>query len=231
MTMKIVNLKFATLSIACAMALTVATSCNSLTKTQKGTAIGAGAGGTIGALIGRKAGNTALGAIIGGAIGGTAGAFIGRNMDRQAAQIKQTVPGAEVVREGEGIIVKFSSGILFDIDKTNLQPQAKTDITQLAASLRSNPETNILVVGHTDNTGTAAHNMDLSVRRAEAVKAYAISAGVDPARLTTQGKGDTEPIADNSTIDGRAQNRRVEIVIVANDQMKNQAKQQSGGSN
>ncbi|WP_139113165.1 OmpA family protein [Mucilaginibacter sp. PPCGB 2223] len=229
--MKIVNLKFATLSIACAMALTVATSCNSLTKTQKGTAIGAGAGGTIGALIGRKAGNTALGAIIGGAIGGTAGAFIGRNMDRQAAQIKQTVPGAEVVREGEGIIVKFSSGILFDIDKTNLQPQAKTDITQLAASLRSNPETNILVVGHTDNTGTAAHNMDLSVRRAEAVKAYAISAGVDPARLTTQGKGDTEPIADNSTIDGRAQNRRVEIVIVANDQMKNQAKQQSGGSN
>ena len=201
------------------MTLTVVTSCDSLTKTQKGTAIGAGAGGTIGALIGRKAGNTALGAII------------GRNMDRQAAQIKQTVPGAEVVREGEGIIVKFSSGILFDIDKTALQPQAKTDITQLAASLKSNPETNILVVGHTDNTGTAAHNMDLSVRRAEAVKAYAISAGVDPARLSTQGKGDTEPIADNSTVDGRTQNRRVEIVIVANDQMKNQAKQQSGGSN
>jgi len=229
--MKIINLKLAAFSVACAMGLTVATSCNSLTKTQKGTAIGAGAGGTIGAIIGRKAGNTALGAIIGGAIGGTAGAFIGRNMDRQAAQIKQTVPGAEVVREGEGIIVKFSSGILFDIDKTALQPQAKTDITQLAASLKSNPETNILVVGHTDNTGTAAHNMDLSIRRAEAVKAYAISAGVDPARLSTQGKGDTEPIADNSTIDGRTQNRRVEIVIVANDQMKNQAKQQSGGSN
>jgi len=229
--MKIINLKLAAFSVACAMGLIVATSCNSLTKTQKGTAIGAGAGGTIGAIIGRKAGNTALGAIIGGAIGGTAGAFIGRNMDRQAAQIKQTVPGAEVVREGEGIIVKFSSGILFDIDKTALQPQAKTDITQLAASLKSNPETNILVVGHTDNTGTAAHNMDLSIRRAEAVKAYAISAGVDPARLSTQGKGDTEPIADNNTVDGRTQNRRVEIVIVANDQMKNQAKQQSGGSN
>lgn len=229
--MKIINLKLAAFSIAAAMALTVATGCNSLTKTQKGTAIGAGAGGTIGALIGRKAGNTALGAIIGGAIGGTAGAFIGRNMDRQAAQIKQTVPGAEVVREGEGIIVKFSSGILFDIDKTALQPQAKTDIAQLAASLKNNPETNILIVGHTDNTGTAAHNMDLSIRRAEAVKAYAIANGVSASRLNTQGKGDTEPIADNTTVDGRSQNRRVEIVIVANDQMKNQAKQQSGGSN
>ncbi|WP_448702018.1 OmpA family protein [Mucilaginibacter sp. AW1-3] len=228
--MKIINLKLAALSIATAMTLTVVTSCDSLTKTQKGTAIGAGAGGTIGAIIGRKAGNTALGAIIGGAIGGTAGAFIGRNMDKQAAQIKQTVPGAEVVREGEGIIVKFSSGILFDIDKTNLQPQAKTDISQLAASLKSNPETNILVVGHTDNTGSAAHNMDLSIRRAEAVKAFAITNGIDPGRLSTQGKGDTEPIADNTTIDGRTQNRRVEIVIVANDQMKNQAKQQSGGS-
>jgi outer membrane protein OmpA-like peptidoglycan-associated protein len=223
--MKNLKTKIATVSIACAMALTIGTGCNSLTKTQKGTAIGAGAGGTIGALIGRKAGNTALGAIIGGALGGTAGAFIGRNMDRQAAQIKQTVPGAEVVREGEGIIVKFSSGILFDIDKTNLQTAAKTDINQLAASLKSNPETNIMVVGHTDNTGSAAHTMDLSVRRAEAVRAYAIANGVAPARLSTQGKGETEPIADNTTVDGRMQNRRVEIVIVANDQMKTQAKQ------
>jgi outer membrane protein OmpA-like peptidoglycan-associated protein len=228
--MKGLKMRIPTLGVACAMALTVATGCGSMTKTQKGTAIGAGAGGTIGALIGRKAGNTALGAIIGGAVGGTAGAFIGRNMDRQAAEIKQTVPGAEVVRAGEGIIVKFSSGILFDIDKTNLQPVAKTDIDQLAASLKSNSQTNILIVGHTDNTGTAAHNMDLSVRRAEAVKTYAVTAGVDPARLTTQGKGDTEPIADNTTPDGRTQNRRVEIVIVANDQMKSQAKQNAASN-
>ncbi len=226
--MKTSKLKIATLSIALATVMTVGPGCNSLTKTQKGTAIGAGAGGTLGAIIGRKAGNTALGAIIGGALGGTAGAFIGRNMDRQAAEIKNSVPGAEVQREGEGIIVKFSSGILFDIDKSDMKPAAKTNIDQLAASLKNNPQTNILIVGHTDNTGSAAHNMDLSVRRAESVKAYAVAAGVSASRLSTQGKGDTEPIGDNTTIDGRTQNRRVEIVIVANDQMKSQAQQSSG---
>jgi outer membrane protein OmpA-like peptidoglycan-associated protein len=224
-TMRTLKLKVATLGIALATAGILGSGCNSLTKTQKGAAIGAGAGGTVGAFIGKAAGNTALGAIIGGAVGGTAGAFIGRNMDRQAAEIKNTVPGATVERAGEGIIVKFDSGILFDIDKTALKPVAKTNIDQLSASLKSNPQTNILIVGHTDNTGTSAHNMDLSIRRAEAVKAYAAAAGVDPARLTTQGKGDTEPIADNTSADGRTQNRRVEIVIVANDKMKDQAKE------
>lgn len=223
--MKSFKLKLATFGMALATVTMLGTSCNSLTKTQKGAAIGAGAGGTIGALIGKRAGNTAIGAIIGGALGGTAGAFIGRNMDKQAAEIKNTVPGATVERTGEGIIVKFDSGILFDIDKTALKPVAKSDIEKLSASLKNNPETNILIVGHTDNTGTAAHNMDLSVRRAEAVKAYATAAGVSPSRLTTSGKGDNEPIADNTTADGRTQNRRVEIVIVANDQMKDQAKQ------
>ncbi|RFZ83142.1 OmpA family protein [Mucilaginibacter terrenus] len=222
--MNTLRLKIATFSIAIATLGVLGSSCNSLTKTQKGAAIGAGAGGTIGAVIGKAAGNTALGAIIGGAVGGTAGAFIGRNMDRQAAEIKQTVPGATVIREGEGILVKFDSGILFDTDKSDLKAAARTNLQNLSESLVNNPQTNILIVGHTDNTGSDSHNMDLSVRRAEAVKAYIAAGNVANSRLTTSGKGESEPIADNSTVDGRAQNRRVEIVIVANEQMKNQAR-------
>ncbi|WP_345949857.1 MULTISPECIES: OmpA family protein [unclassified Mucilaginibacter] len=226
--MKTFKFKTAVVAVALATASLIGSGCNSLTKTQKGAAIGAGAGGTIGALIGKSAGNTALGAIIGGAVGGTAGAFIGRKMDRQAAEIKQTVPGATVERQGEGILVKFDSGILFDVDKTALKSAARTNLQNLATSLTNNPQTNILIVGHTDNTGSASHNQDLSVRRAEAVKAYIVSNGVGSGRLNTQGKGFNEPIADNSTDSGRAQNRRVEVVIVANDQLKQEAKQSAG---
>jgi outer membrane protein OmpA-like peptidoglycan-associated protein len=223
--MKKLKTKIATVSISLAITSILISGCNSFTKTEKGAAIGAGGGGVIGAFIGKAAGNTALGAIIGGAVGGTAGALIGHKMDKQAAEIKQTVPGATVTREGEGIIVKFDSGILFDIDKTDVKPIAQTNLKKLAVSLQNNPQTNILVVGHTDSTGTASHNMDLSIRRAGAVKSYLAAAGVDGSRLSTEGKGETEPIADNRTPEGRAQNRRVEIVIIANDQMKQQANQ------
>lgn len=202
--------------------------CSTLTKTQKGAAVGAVAGGTIGALIGKKAGNTAVGAIVGGAIGGTAGAFIGRKMDRQAEQLKQTIPGAEVIREGEGIIVKFDSGILFDVNKSDLKSAAMTNIQNLAKSLKENPETNVLIIGHTDNTGSDDYNARLSERRAEAVKTFAMNQGVSGSRFTTQGKGENEPIADNSTEDGRSKNRRVEIVIVANEQLKEEAKRNAG---
>jgi outer membrane protein OmpA-like peptidoglycan-associated protein len=211
-----------------ALALTFSlfgTGCSSLNKTQKGAAIGAGAGGVVGALIGRSAGNTALGAIIGGAVGGTAGAVIGHKMDKQAAEIKQTVPGATVVRQGEGILVKFDSGILFDVDKAVLKPAAQSNLHNLATSLQNNPQTNITIIGHTDNTGSADHNMDLSIRRAQTVRSFIAADNVSTGRLTTSGKGASEPVADNTTADGRAQNRRVEIAIVANDQMKQQAAQ------
>ncbi|GAB2701222.1 OmpA family protein [Mucilaginibacter koreensis] len=226
--MKNLKLTSAIAGVAIVVSSFANTGCNSFTKTQKGAAIGGVGGGTLGAVIGKAAGNTALGAIIGGAVGGTAGAFIGRKMDRQAAEIKQSVPGATVEREGEGIVVKFDSGILFDVDKTDLKPDAKSNLQNLATSLNNNPQTNILIVGHTDNTGTTAHNQDLSVRRAAAVKAYLTGYGVSGSRLTTKGEGETEPIADNNTEAGRSQNRRVELAIIANDQLKQEARQNGG---
>lgn len=218
--------KVATFSIALAMSAMAFQGCDSLTKTQKGAGIGAAAGGVLGAIIGKKAGNTAVGALIGAAVGGTAGGFIGKRMDKQAAEIQNAIPSAEVIREGEGIIVKFDSGILFDFDSSNLKEPAKENIKTLAASLNQYPGTDIKVIGHTDNKGTEAYNMSLSERRAAAVKAYAVAQGVPSSRLITLGKGFSEPIADNSTDAGRAANRRVEIVIVANDQLKQEAKAQ-----
>ncbi|WP_432708710.1 OmpA family protein [Pedobacter sp.] len=224
--MIISKFKIATFSIALAIGAMGLTGCDSLTKTQKGAGIGAATGGVLGAIIGKKAGNTAVGAIIGGAVGGTAGGFIGKRMDKQAAEIQNAIPSAEVIREGEGIIVKFDSGILFDFDSSNLKPAAKENIQKLAASLEEYPGTDIKIVGHTDNKGTESYNMSLSERRAAAVKAYAVAQGVPSSRLSTLGKGFSEPIADNSTEAGRAANRRVEIVIVANDELKSEAKKQ-----
>ncbi|OAQ40372.1 hypothetical protein A5893_05325 [Pedobacter psychrophilus] len=227
--MKTNKLKITALGLVAAFGVTaIMPACNSLTKTQKGAGIGAVAGGTIGALIGKKAGNTAVGAIIGGAIGGTAGAYIGRNMDKQAKEIEQTVPGAEVIPAGEGIIVKFDSGLLFEFGKATLSADAKQNINNLASSLNKYPNTNIMVIGHTDNVGSDPFNMNLSRDRAASVRTYAMAQGVDASRLKTEGKGETEPIASNDTDDGRTQNRRVEIVIVANDAMKAEAKSAAG---
>lgn len=215
--------KIATLSIALSVTALTFQGCDSLTKTQKGVGIGAAAGGVIGGIIGKKAGNTAVGAIIGAAVGGTAGGFIGKRMDKQAAEIQTAIPNAEVIREGEGIIVKFDSGILFDFDKFALKDAAKTNIQSLASSLNQYPGTDIKVIGHTDSRGTEEYNMGLSERRAAAVKAYAVSQSVPSSRLLTIGKGYAEPIGDNATDAGRATNRRVEIVIVANEQLKKEA--------
>ena len=222
--MKNSKTKIMILGLAMASSTMLFQGCATATKTQKGSAIGAAAGGVIGAIIGKKAGNTAVGAILGGAIGGTAGAVIGRKMDRQAEEIKQTVPNAEVIREGEGIIVKFDSGILFDVNKSDLKTAARTNIQSLSTSLKNNPETTILIVGHTDATGSDEYNKKLSERRAEAVKAYALVQGISAMRLSTEGRGESEPIAENDTESGRAQNRRVEIIIVANETMKQEAK-------
>jgi outer membrane protein OmpA-like peptidoglycan-associated protein len=225
--MKKTNLKIAGIVLTLASSTMMFQGCAKATKTQKGTVIGATAGGTIGAIIGKKVGNTAVGAIIGGAVGGTAGAYIGRKMDKQAEEIKNNIPNAEVIREGEGIIVKFESGILFDVDQYALKTNARTNIENLSTSLKNNLETDILIVGHTDATGSENYNLRLSERRAASVRSYIISQGISPIRLSTEGRGESEAIASNETEAGRALNRRVEIVIVANEKMKAEAKQAS----
>jgi len=191
--------------------------------TVKGGAIGATAGGILGGIIGKQAGNTAVGAIIGAAIGGTAGALIGNYMDRQAAEMKKDLQNAKIERVGEGIKITFDSGILFETNKSDLQPQAKENIGKLAVILNKYPDTNILVEGHTDSTGSTEYNQLLSERRSAAVATYTEGLGVATNRFTTIGFGETQPIASNSTAEGRQQNRRVEIAIFANDKLKDAA--------
>lgn len=222
----VINRKLALFGLTVATSTLLLGSCGtiqSMNNTQKGAAVGTAAGGAVGAIIGNKAGNTAIGAVAGAAIGGVAGGLIGRKMDKQAAQIEQTVAGAEVIKADEAIIVKFDSGILFDFDKTDLKPTAQENIKNLVISLNDNPDTEILVIGHTDSRGTDSYNQGLSERRANAVKSFAVSQGLKSNRMKTEGKSFHEPIADNETDEGRAQNRRVEIVILASDKMKQEA--------
>jgi outer membrane protein OmpA-like peptidoglycan-associated protein len=202
------------------LALLLASSaCASLSKKENGAIIGATAGAAAGAAIG----GTAKSAIIGAAVGGTAGAVIGHQMDQQAKEIKQQVPGAIVERVGEGLQVTFASGLLFDTESDVLNVPARQNLAQLAQSLDKYPGTDLLIVGHTDSKGTDAYNLSLSERRAAAVTTYLASQGVTRTRLRPAGRGETEPVATNDTEVGRQQNRRVEVAIYANETLKAQA--------
>jgi outer membrane protein OmpA-like peptidoglycan-associated protein len=196
--------------------------CNA-TNTTKGGAIGAGAGGAIGGVIGHRSGNTAVGAIIGAAVGGTAGALIGRHMDKQAEELKDDLKGATVERVGEGILITFDSGLLFDVDKADIQTTTKANLDQLSQTLKKYDDTNILVEGHTDATGEESYNKKLSDKRAESVENYLVTNGVGDNRITTKGYGEAQPVAGNDTETGRRQNRRVEVAIYANKEMKKAA--------
>ena len=143
--------------------------CSGWSRSQKGAAAGAAAGGAIGAAIGNQHGNTAMGAIIGAAIGGAAGAYIGNYMDKQAEEIERDIEGAKVERVAEGIKITFDSGIMFDFDKSDLRPEAQKNLTNLAVILNKYKDTDILIEGHTDATGTEEYNLELSERRAESV--------------------------------------------------------------
>ena len=195
------------------------TSCSKWSNTAKGGAIGTGGGAVVGAGVGAATGNTGRGALIGAVVGGAAGALIGRNMDKQAEELQKDLENAEVERVGEGIQITFDSGILFDIDSYALKPDVKTELEKLSETLKKYPDTNILIEGHTDNTGRADYNMDLSKRRAASISNHLKINGVAQARITEVGHGITQPIADNSTATGRTQNRRVTVAITANEDM------------
>jgi outer membrane protein OmpA-like peptidoglycan-associated protein len=198
-------------------------------KAQTGALVGAGSGAVIGAVVGKAAGNTAAGAVIGAAVGGAAGAIIGGYMDRQAAEMERDLEGARIERIGEGIKITFGSGLLFDVDRSDLRPEAQAELVKLAEILQKYDDTNILVEGHTDATGTEQHNMDLSLQRSSSVATFLSFQGVDRNRLNAMGYGELQPIATNETTAGRQQNRRVEVAIWANDDLKEAAKRQAQG--
>lgn len=194
--------------------------CATWNKTQKGAAVGTAAGGATGAVIGRAAGNTALGAIIGAAVGGASGAVIGRQMDKQAEEIKSQVPDAKVERVGEGIVVEFSSNVLFGFDEADLSAEAKANLNKLVTVLNTYPETDIEIQGHTDSKGSESYNQKLSKKRADKVSDYLANQGIANNRLNIQGFGETMPKYSNDDNEGRMRNRRVEFLITANETMK-----------
>jgi outer membrane protein OmpA-like peptidoglycan-associated protein len=204
--------------------------CASWSKTAKGAAIGAAGGAVVGGVIGKIAGNTLLGAIAGAAIGGAAGAYIGRQMDKQAAEMRRDLQGAKVERVGEGIKITFDSGLMFDVNKYDLRAASQTNLTKLATILNKYPDTNILVEGHTDSTGTREINMPLSENRAKAVSAYLATLNVQSARFTVHGYGPDQPIGDNASAEGRQQNRRVDLAIMANEKLKKAAQDSVKGT-
>jgi outer membrane protein OmpA-like peptidoglycan-associated protein len=211
--------KYLALSLAAALPLATA-GCASMSNTQRGAVIGAAGGAAAGAAIGRAAGSTAKGAIIGAAVGGTAGAIIGSQMDKQAEELAREIPDAEIERVGEGLLVTFDSGLLFAFDSDRIQGEAQRNLDNLAESIREYPNTELLIVGHTDAVGTETYNQSLSERRARSAANYLVGRGVNRDRIRTQGLGETEPVQDNTTEAGRAENRRVEVAIFASEEYR-----------
>lgn len=204
----------------------VFSSCGASRSVQGG-AIGAGSGAAVGAGMGAIVGG-GRGAAIGAVVGGSAGAIIGNKMDKQAAELEQ-IEGAQVekVNEGEAIKVTFESGILFATNSSTLNTASRAALDKFAASLLNNPDTDVKVYGHTDSTGSDAINNPLSQRRAESVYNYLVEKGVAGSRMESKGFGSTQPVADNSTAQGRAENRRVEVFIFPNAKMIQEAQEQA----
>jgi len=225
---------FGVLSVLLALNISSCEATKNASNTQKGGAIGAAGGAILGAIIGNNVGKKGsggeLGAVIGGVVGGGAGILIGKKMDKQAQQIEEEIPGAVVERVDDGIVVTFdeNSGVYFDTNKYNINNASEVLLNKLAGILMEYPDTNVIVVGHTDSTGADAYNMTLSQNRAFAVTNFFTNKGLISSRFTTNWFGEEQPIADNTTAEGRSKNRRVNIAIVPNEKMKEDAKNEAG---
>ena len=198
-----------------------------MSNTGKGSIIGSGAGAAIGAgigyLIGKDGKGAAIGAAIGTAVGGGTGAIIGNKMDKKAEELAALENAqVETVEDANGLTaikVTFDSGILFDFNKATLSAKAKQNLDKFAAEMTNLPDTDIAILGHTDNIGSAEANQKVSDNRALAVSNYLQTKGIAAERITAEGHSFNDPVADNSTAAGRAQNRRVEVFIYANEKM------------
>jgi len=203
---------FAARGAAVLILLVAFTGCATLSQTERGAVIGSVAGAAVGAAV-SGSGNTARGAVVGAAVGGATGAIVGRQMDKRAEELQKEVPGAQVERVGDDILVTFDSGILFDFDSASLRPESRAELRRFADNMRRNADTHLVVIGHTDSTGRVDYNMGLSQRRADAATNFLVMEGVERSRIRTEGRGPHEPVASNATDAGRQSNRRVEITI------------------
>lgn len=222
-----------TLCLGIVAAAMLLTGCNSMTNTGKGALIGGGSGAAVGAGIGALIGGgkgAGIGAAIGTAVGAGAGTLIGNRMDKQKKELEKSLANADVetVQDQNGLAaikVTFPGGILFPTNGTTLSASAQTELAQFAASLKQNPETNVQIFGFTDNTGGMEVNTRIANGRALSVDRFLVDSGIAPTRLSYQGIPMADYVASNDTPAGRAQNRRVEIYITANQQMIQQAEQ------
>ncbi len=227
--------KFIAFFLCGAMILSGCSSMSNLAKdTLIGTGSGAAVGAGVGALIGKDGKSAAIGAAIGTAVGATAGAIIGKKMDKKAEELAAleaaTVETVEDANGLQAIKVTFDSGILFATNKANLSDASKNNLSKFAGQMVDLPETDITIYGHTDNTGTAAVNEKLSLQRAQSVADYLKVCGINGTRMTVEGKSFNEPVASNDTAEGRAQNRRVEVYITANENMIKEAEAEAEAS-
>lgn len=208
-----------TLSLLAAVSLTAGTisltGCTSPgKKTAAGAGIGAAAGGLIGAVIGHQSGNRGKGALIGAALGAGLGGVVGNRLDKQQKELEQI---AETKRTEQGLVSKLKSDILFDSGKSALKPGANENLNKMAQIMKKYPENILTVKGYTDSTGSATRNKQLSEERASAVKNRLVAGGIPSGTISVIGMGPEDPIAANTTADGRAQNRRVEIEIAVDE--------------